>query len=83
MMLKHHKGRTTMTERPESPPDGSPVPPSGGRQNRLTMRQHRRRGPSCSEDGTGDPGCYELRKQDTGFGAEYDEDMSSDETTPR
>ncbi len=66
VMLKHHKGRTTTTERPQSPPSGSLVPSSGGRQNRLTMRQHRRRGSSYPEGGTSDPRCYELRKQDTG-----------------
>lgn len=65
VMLEHHKGRTTMIGRPENPPCGSFVPPSGGRQNRLTMLWHRLHGPSYPEDGTNDPGCHELLIQDT------------------
>ena len=65
VMLEHHKGRTTIAERPESPPAGSLVPSSGGRQNRLTMLRHRPRGSSYPEDGTSDPRGYELLIQDT------------------
>ncbi len=65
VMLKHHKGRTTMTESPQSPTCGSLVPSSGGRQNRLTMLWHRLRVPSYPEDGTSDPRCHELLNQVT------------------
>jgi len=45
-MLAHHKGRATTTEGRARPPAGSFFVPSGRRQRRLTMRQHRRRAAS-------------------------------------
>ncbi len=49
VMLAHHKGRATMSEKPARPPAGSLFAATGGRHRRLTMSRHRRRAASYPE----------------------------------